>query len=518
RIIQVYGDLATADEVIIHVPGMTTDLDNYRGDGNDAAQSLYQIAGEQSSKRIAVVSFADYDVPRAADAALGGPAKAGAENLRGLVADLESMGFSRDKVSVTAHSYGSRVVGEAMKQGLPVREVVVAGSPGMGSQDRASLGSPEVRLSVVTPGALDPVPRFDNFRLNSPIAGTSVTTGPHGLSTETPGFGAENIIQAQGNIGHSRFYYGDTGRLIIDELVTSRLDRHVSYMTGADIEDLEAGASRLASIGTRIGGMARPLRSQWYSSHWHGGAANRFRSEWDSVHSRALADAEAFLRNAGDQLRREADQQRSTSSGGGSGSVGSALSPARIADLIAGIGASTAWAGSKAVTERSGTWSSPGGLATVDGRIAAGSISGDASAEIGPDRASASVQGRLALLEAQAGGRFGNEYLGASAKGDAMAGAEAGLGSSVSLGMDGVSAKLGGEGFAGARASGSGTVDIGGVGAGGTAEARAGVGIKGGATGSVSLDEVSVSVSFGVALGVGGSLGGKVSVSPKKVL
>lgn len=93
----------------------------------------------------------------------------------------------------------------------------------------------------------------------------------------------------------------------------------MAQMTGADIGDLERGAGSLESIGGRIGGMARPLRSQLYSSHWHGGAAERFRSEWDSVHGPALVQAEDFLRNAGQQLRREADEQRRASGAGGGG-------------------------------------------------------------------------------------------------------------------------------------------------------------------------------------------------------
>ncbi len=93
----------------------------------------------------------------------------------------------------------------------------------------------------------------------------------------------------------------------------------MSQMSGADIGDLESGAARLESVGSQIGAMRRPLRSQLYSSYWEGRAAERFRSEWDTVHGPALSRAEGFLRNAGRRLRDEADQQRQASNMGGGG-------------------------------------------------------------------------------------------------------------------------------------------------------------------------------------------------------
>lgn len=124
-------------------------------------------------------------------------------------------------------------------------------------------------------------------------------------------------------------------------------------MTGADIGDLERGAAQLESVGSRIGAMRNPLRSQLYSSHWHGGAADRFRSEWDSVHGPALSQAEDFLRGAGQRLRTEADQQRSASNmgGGGRGTSASASKGSsrggfggwirdRVSDALPWVGAS----------------------------------------------------------------------------------------------------------------------------------------------------------------------------------
>lgn len=291
----------------------------------------------------------------------------------------------------------------------------------------------------------------------------------------------------------------------------------MSQMTGADIGDLERGAASLESLGGRIGAMARPLRSQLYSSHWHGGAAERFRHEWDSVHAPGLAQAEDFLRSAGHQLRREAEEQRRASGHGGSG-IGAA--PAALIGILAG--ASGAWARRSSVAERVGEWTSEDGQLTASGRVVVGSADGSASMGAGMDgdsyRAHAEARGRLALLEAQGEVRYGNESIGAGARADAMVGVDAGVDASAQIGPDGVSVGAGGEAFAGARVEASGDVELGAVGAGATAEGWAGVGVEADADASITMEEVSISVSFGAALGLGGSVGGTVSFSPKKVL
>lgn len=113
----------------------------------------------------------------------------------------------------------------------------------------------------------------------------------------------------------------------------------MAQMTGADIGDLESGAARLESVGSQIGGMRRPLRSQLYSSHWEGRAAERFRNRWDTVHGPALSDAEAFLHSAGRLLRAEADQQRRASNmdGGGGSPSFTATSGSESTDALAEI-------------------------------------------------------------------------------------------------------------------------------------------------------------------------------------
>lgn len=220
RIIEVMGDITSAKHVIVHVPGISTDLDDYRN-GNHDATALLRAAQDKYGDDVAVISFLDYNVPtgQLADhkvpdlgeaASLAG-AKSGEASLRDLVHELSTDGR---QVSVVAHSYGTVVVGQAMQHGLDADRVVVLGSPGMGAQDRASLGSPDVHLiagsSPVDPWAVgapdvwgkaqalgDPVTYSPTFGPN-PIeyADHVDVTGAHGHSEYFTGRPLENIVAA----------------------------------------------------------------------------------------------------------------------------------------------------------------------------------------------------------------------------------------------------------------------------------------------------------------------------------
>jgi uncharacterized protein YukE len=145
RIVQVHGDLATATRVIVHVPGLSTDLDSYLPGahpddprlGHHDALSVFDEAQRQAGGGVAVISFLDYNVPTGGvgpipdvfEAANRAGAESGATALRALVQELSDQGQS---VSVVAHSYGTLVTGVAMEQGLAADVVVALGSPGMG--------------------------------------------------------------------------------------------------------------------------------------------------------------------------------------------------------------------------------------------------------------------------------------------------------------------------------------------------------------------------------------------------
>lgn len=143
RIVQVFGDLGTADRIAVLVPGVATRADNFNTGLGDVpgrapavqAQALYDAAHAASpSQHLSVIAWLGYDAPQGVgrDAAREELARAGATSLNSFAKDLATL---RPKASVTVigHSYGSVVAGLAAAD-LPsqVKDVVVVGSPGMG--------------------------------------------------------------------------------------------------------------------------------------------------------------------------------------------------------------------------------------------------------------------------------------------------------------------------------------------------------------------------------------------------
>jgi hypothetical protein len=146
RIVEVLGDLATADRVAILIPGVDTTLAGFdTGLGGVRRRALSWQARqlfEQAGEKVAVVAWLGYDPPegvrRAAlreDRAASG-ALALERFVAGLVADRPDR-----TITVVGHSYGSIVAGRAAAH-LPtqVTDIVAIGSPGMGVSGRAELG------------------------------------------------------------------------------------------------------------------------------------------------------------------------------------------------------------------------------------------------------------------------------------------------------------------------------------------------------------------------------------------
>ncbi|BCY05799.1 alpha/beta hydrolase [Actinoplanes sp. L3-i22] len=146
RIVEVLGDLATADRVAVLIPGVDNTLADFdTGLGGIErrapawqARQLFQQTGE----KVAVVAWLGYDPPegvrRAAlreDRAASG-ALALERFVAGLVADRPDR-----QITVVGHSYGSIVAGRAAAH-LPaqVTDIVALGSPGLGVTARAELG------------------------------------------------------------------------------------------------------------------------------------------------------------------------------------------------------------------------------------------------------------------------------------------------------------------------------------------------------------------------------------------
>ncbi|MEU7827139.1 alpha/beta hydrolase [Catellatospora sp. NPDC049111] len=149
---EVLGDLSSAERVAVLVPGVGTTLADFdRGLGGVArrapavqARQLYaELRRRSPPARVAVVAWLGYDPPDGwgLDIVTESSAAAGAAALTRFVGRLVR---ERPAVAITlvGHSYGSTVLGLAASA-LPtqVGDLVAIGSPGMGHDDVADLGT-----------------------------------------------------------------------------------------------------------------------------------------------------------------------------------------------------------------------------------------------------------------------------------------------------------------------------------------------------------------------------------------
>lgn len=143
RVAVALGDLDTADDVSIQVPGIRTDMTSVPGYTKEAAR-LYESArygGDGSS--VATMFWLGYDAPKDwYDPATitEGRAEDGGERLSTAVDGLRAS-RSDDPAHMTAigHSYGSTTTSyAAAKFDLAVDDVALIGSPGAGPADHAS--------------------------------------------------------------------------------------------------------------------------------------------------------------------------------------------------------------------------------------------------------------------------------------------------------------------------------------------------------------------------------------------
>jgi hypothetical protein len=199
RLVEVFGDLSTADHVVVFVPGMSNELSNVsRTRSNSKAILAAMQAAARPGERVAVVSWLGYDAPGTREVGRRRRARDGSQRLVTDVDLIKRLAPKGTHITVVAHSYGSRLAGEAMRNkgaALDVADVIVAGSPGMGVNDRKKLGQPATRLWAL--GA-----KRDY-----------VSWAPrHGEDPASPGFGARQV-PASGASGHSAYFKPGTGAL-----------------------------------------------------------------------------------------------------------------------------------------------------------------------------------------------------------------------------------------------------------------------------------------------------------------
>jgi Alpha/beta hydrolase len=150
RVVEVIGDLATADRIAVLVPGVDSRLDNFdRGNAGrqrrapawQARQLYRQVQADDPTARVAVIAWLGYDAPEGIgrEAIREERARVGATALTRFVAGLSA--YRPDAVvTLIGHSYGSVVTGlAAPRLSRNVHDIVALGSPGMGVSRAADL-------------------------------------------------------------------------------------------------------------------------------------------------------------------------------------------------------------------------------------------------------------------------------------------------------------------------------------------------------------------------------------------
>ncbi|MFK4041476.1 alpha/beta hydrolase [Nonomuraea wenchangensis] len=228
RVVEIFGDLATAEHVAVLVPGADTNLDRY-GLLRGGALRLHQALGEG----FAVVAWLGYRTPAtmSLDTLTSDLADKGATELRGFVRQLtETKGAGA--VSLLCHSYGGVVCARAAPD-LDVARIMLTGSPGVGVGNVR-----ELRTSAAVwagRASHDWISLVPHTRLHLPF----VTLGL-GADPVSPGFGARVFVAGDG--GHS------------DYLADGSLSLHniARIITGQDPLQADPGSSRPDTAALQI--------------------------------------------------------------------------------------------------------------------------------------------------------------------------------------------------------------------------------------------------------------------------
>ncbi|MFF2810201.1 alpha/beta hydrolase [Streptomyces sp. NPDC058000] len=206
--VEVLGDLATADRIVVLVPGSDTTLDTFDYLGSrhaslaGGAHALHDEMRRLSPSSVAVVAWYGYHAPRtmSRDVATTARAEEGGRRLIALLGGLRTAN-AHAPVTFLCHSYGSVVCGSALS-GMDTRTsaglagVAVFGSPGTGLRSTADL---PVRVPLwAGRGTQDWIARAPHVSLSA-----FGTTLGFGTDPTSPSFGARPF--AAGNSGHSGY-------------------------------------------------------------------------------------------------------------------------------------------------------------------------------------------------------------------------------------------------------------------------------------------------------------------------
>jgi hypothetical protein len=226
RLIEVFGDLDSAQHIAVIVPGSGWTLRNLSGGARHGADPVVaaealrdQLRRLDPSARAVVVMWLGYDTPERIDrqAMRSKHTEAGARALRRFLQGLPAGAH----VSLLCHSYGAVVCGRAAA-GAPVGDLVALAAPGM---DVASAGGLRTSARVWAARVLDDPMRWVPY--------TRVAGFGHGADPTGPRFGAR-VLRTGTASGHDGYYAPGTellanlARIVLDRASEVTLVRHTN--------------------------------------------------------------------------------------------------------------------------------------------------------------------------------------------------------------------------------------------------------------------------------------------------
>ncbi|MBW6433394.1 alpha/beta hydrolase family protein [Actinoplanes hulinensis] len=226
KVIIAAGNPDTARHTGVWVPGLSTTLYGSMDDNIDRIVRMNDTADKLTLGRggdVSTVYWLGYDAPDLDNASvlMNSRSEAGRDPYLNFVTGLRATheGDAGHLVAM-GHSYGSTVVGEAAKTGgLPVDDIVVAGSPGMHVDNASQLGD----AGHVWAGAssTDPVADakfaepWDKVLVPGMAPGIwaveTAADSTHGDAPTSDGFGGNNWVADTG--GHTSYWEPDSQSL-----------------------------------------------------------------------------------------------------------------------------------------------------------------------------------------------------------------------------------------------------------------------------------------------------------------
>ncbi|MFD6226929.1 alpha/beta hydrolase [Streptomyces sp. NPDC060232] len=191
RLVEVFGELETADRIAVLVPGSDTTLDTYERFRSGAVALQQRL--QAGNPRSAVVAWLGYDTPGTVSTTVltAGRADEAAAELAAFLDWLRDMAAPGSRLSLLCHSYGS-VVCARTRTGPAVGDMVFYGSPGTGAGSVREL--PTAARVWAGRGGADWIAGVPHVRLGGVGFGTDPVD---------PAFGARAFAAGAG--GHSDY-------------------------------------------------------------------------------------------------------------------------------------------------------------------------------------------------------------------------------------------------------------------------------------------------------------------------